>query len=334
MTGRCADIGRDYNPRHERQNLQCAGACSGPCRPRRRCPRCPERSPPSRRRTRHAHPVRHGRRRAGRGQRPGPPAVRGLAARRRPLYPRLPRQDLRNRLQRRDGQGRRAQRARQRRGAAARHGHADRAGLRLPPAGGRAAGIAPCGIPVRGRRAHYGQRRARMRQGGRRRTAAGHRGRLQPGPAEHADGRRAAVGGLRQLHHRAAGGYRQWRRLPAHRAGAQDRLRLDAHVALARQGSTAVAAGLLAHRAGVQPVDGRRGQRHRQRAEGRQADLHHRSARRAGPGGQADEGDVAAHGRGAVAEQPPAAGRGLLPRTSGQGAQGRRAARAPDPLFA
>jgi amino-acid N-acetyltransferase len=65
--------------------------------------------------------------------------------------------------------------------------------------------------------------RARLRAGSRRPAALRDRGRLQPGPAQHADGRLHGARDLGQLHHRAAGGHRRRRRLPALGPGAQGR---------------------------------------------------------------------------------------------------------------
>ncbi len=54
------------------------------------------------------------------------------------------------------------------------------------------------------RHAHHRLGGARLRAGGRRPAALRDRGRLQPGPAEHADGRLDGARDLGQLHHRAA----------------------------------------------------------------------------------------------------------------------------------
>ncbi len=75
------------------------------------------------------------------------------------------------------------------------------------------------------------------------------------------------------------GRHRRRRRLPAERPGAQGRRRRHPQRDRHRCGRAAVAVRLLAHRRGVQPVDGRRGHRHRHRAAGRQAALPDRGAR-------------------------------------------------------
>ena len=110
-------------------------------------------------------------------------------------------------------------------GADPEHGRQGGAGARLPPAGERAAqGQGPRG-EVLARHAHHRRSGARLRAGGRRPAALRDRGRLQHGPAQHADGRLDHPRHLRQLHHRAPGGHRRRRRLPPFGPGAQGRRR-------------------------------------------------------------------------------------------------------------
>jgi hypothetical protein len=76
-----------------------------------------------------------------------------------------------------------------------------------------------------------------------------------------------------QLPHRAAGGHRRRRGLPAQRPGAQGRR--GGHQRTLDMGALVLLSPfrLLAHRRGLQPDDGRRGHRGGHRAAGRQADL-------------------------------------------------------------
>ena len=85
------------------------------------------------------------------------------------------------------------------------HGREDRAGARLSAAGQRAAARQGPRGALFARHAHHRRGGARLRPGGRRPAALRDRGRVQPGPAEHADGRLHGARDLGQLHHRAAG---------------------------------------------------------------------------------------------------------------------------------
>ena len=69
------------------------------------------------------------------------------------------------------------------------HGREDRAGARLSPAGQRAAPGQGPRRQVFARHAHHRRGGAGLRAGGRRPAALRDRGGLQPGPAQHADGR-------------------------------------------------------------------------------------------------------------------------------------------------
>ena len=120
---------------------------------------------------------------------------------------------------------------------------------------------------VLARHAHHRRSGARLRPGSRRPAALRDRGRLQPGPAEHADGRLHGARDLRQLHHRAAGRRGRRRRFPAFGPGAQGRCRRHPPRARLRRHGADVALRLLAHRRGLQPDDGRsRDQRRRSRS--------------------------------------------------------------------
>ncbi len=135
-------------------------------------------------------------------------------------------------------------------------------------------------------------------------------------------------------------GIRGWRRFPAYRAWCARSTATRSATSLSRrQGGAAVAAGLFAHRARRSTCRWKTSRRRRrQRAEGRQDHLPHAKSRRARrPGGQADDGNVAAHGRGTVARRQRAAAATppiYLKHTGQARCKRRRGPRAHDPLFA
>ena len=97
-------------------------------------------------------------------------------------------------------------------------------------------------------------------KGSRRRDPPGHRGRVQPGPAQHAHVALAHPGHLGQLRHGPPHRRAGRRGLQAHRPGPQDRRgRAEVRHREGFVGGAAVAAGFLAHGRRLQPGDGRPG---------------------------------------------------------------------------
>ncbi|CPO30163.1 Uncharacterised protein [Bordetella pertussis] len=173
-----------------------------------------------------------------------------------------------------------------------------------------------------------------MRQGGGRRDPPGHRGRLQPGPAQHADVAFAHPRPVGQLRHRPAHRRGGRHRLQAHRPGAQDRCRRAQVRHRAGLGGAALAAGLLAHRRRLQPGHGRPGHQRGGGPTRRETDLPVRRARRARRQRRRRHRAGARGCRRPAGARETGRGHHLLPAACLAGRQARRGARPPGALRA